>query len=124
MARRLLSLTSLLLLGACATRVVPITNSVDTTHIDYSNASQIQAGQSCQDFVLGIFPVGDDMSLFDAIERAGIRRVTMLEYGVTNHVVFTERCVIVHGDDEAPVAPAPAPAPAPPAVAIPDTTAE
>lgn len=111
-----LLLPILLLASACSVRMVPAVNSVDTTSVDFSDTSAMRKGMSCQDFVFGFIPVGDEMSLFDAVKDARIRRVAAVEYDVTSYVVFAERCLVVYGDDQAPTSPAaPAPPPPPPA---------
>lgn len=124
MTIRTTTLLPLLFAMACSTRMVPAVNSVDTTHIDFSDARNMKDGRSCQDFIFGVIPVGDEMSLFKAIKNANIRRVTAVEYDMTSYVVFAERCIVVHGDDQPPGPPPPAPVVAtpPPAPLTPTAT--
>ena len=100
MKKILLALILVILLGVsgCSLARSPVTNTVDLTKIDFSNAESLQESEACATYILGfIGPIGD-AKIIDAIKSANIKKVYAVDYKSGFYVLFSQSCVVVYGE--------------------------
>ena len=93
----LLVLISFVIIG-CRT-VSPVTNTVDLTSLDFSNARNLREAKMCEIYLLGfIGPIGN-AQIITAIRAYNIKKVYAVDMNYTNAIIFQRRCVIVYGEE-------------------------
>ena len=83
--------------SGCASMVTPVGNIVELDDVDMT--SNFKTGESCAWFLLFnlIGPFGD-MSVVKASHSAGIRKVEIVDYRMTNYLIATQTCAYVYGE--------------------------
>ena len=98
----LLVLISFVIIG-CRT-VSPVTNTVDLTSLDFSNARNLKEAKMCEVYLLGfIGPIGN-AQVITAIRTYNIKKVYSVDYHYINAIIVQKRCVIVYGEEMIPAA--------------------
>lgn len=81
---------------ACMT-VTPVVNSVDLTQVDFSQP--MRRGEACETWVLGLGPFGGTASVVEAVEKAAIATVKVVDYEHRWYVIARQSCIVVHGTE-------------------------
>ena len=93
----LLVLISFVIIG-CRTWS-PVTNTVDLTSLDFSNARNLKEAKMCEIYLLGfIGPIGN-AQVITAIRTYNIKKVYAVDYHYINAIIAQKRCVIVYGEE-------------------------
>ena len=96
----LLVLISFVIIG-CRT-VSPVTNTVDLTSLDFSNARYLKEAKMCEVYLLGfIGPIGN-AQVITAIRTYNIKKVYAVDYHYINAIIAQKRCVMVYGEEMTP----------------------
>lgn len=90
-------LLCILVLGftGCSTTMTPIVNTLDIKTIDFSIT--MKEGKSCQGFIIGFIPIGEDASIVKAAKNGGISKVKLVEHKTNYYPFYCKRCIVVHG---------------------------
>ena len=93
----LLVLISFVIIG-CRT-VSPVTNTVDLTSLDFSNARNLKEAKACEIYLLGfIGPIGN-AQIITAIRVYNIKKVYAVDRYYSDWIIFQKRCVLVYGEE-------------------------
>ena len=93
----LLVLISFVIIG-CRTWS-PVTNTVDLTTLDFSNARNLKEAKACEFYVFGfIGPIGN-AQIITAIRVYNIKKVYAVDRYYTNALIFQKSCIIVYGEE-------------------------
>ena len=98
----LLVLISFVIIG-CRT-VSPVTNTVDLTSLDFSNARNLKEAKMCEVYLLGFIGPFGNAQIITAIRAYNIKKVYAVDMNYTNAIIFQRRCVIVYGEEMIPAA--------------------
>ena len=84
-------------LASCRT-YTPVMNS-NLHEIDFSDIAMYEKGKDCSRKLLGILPIDGNESVINAIKRAKIRNVKVVDRykGIALFTLGTKSCVIVYG---------------------------
>ena len=93
----LLVLISFVIIG-CRT-VSPVTNTVDLTSLDFSNARNLKRAKMCETYLLGFIGPFGNAQIITAIRTYYIKKVYAVDYHYTNAIIAQKRCVIVYGEE-------------------------
>ena len=93
----LLVLISFVIIG-CRT-VSPVTNTVDLTSLDFSNARNLKEAKMCEKTYLGFIGPFGNAKIITAIRTYNIKKVYAFDYHYTNLIIAQKRCVIVYGEE-------------------------
>ena len=98
----LLVLISFVIIG-CYT-VSPVTNTVDLTSLDFSNARNLKEAKMCELYLLGFIGPFGNAQVIAAIRTYNIKKVYAVDYHYINAIIVQKRCVIVYGEEMIPAA--------------------
>ena len=98
----LLVLISFVIIG-CRT-VSPVTNTVDLTSLDFSNARNLKEAKMCEVYLLGFIGPFGNAQVITAIRTYNIKKVYAVDYHYINAIIVQKRCVIVYGEEMIPAA--------------------
>ena len=93
----LLVLISFVIIG-CRT-VSPVTNTVDLTSLDFSNARNLKEAKMCEIFLFGFIGPFGNAQIITAIRAYNIKKVYAVDRHYTNALFVQKRCVIVYGEE-------------------------
>ena len=97
----LLVLISFVIIG-CSIADSPVTNTVDLTSLDFSNARNLTEAKMCEVYLLGfIGPIGN-AQIIKAILKYNIKKVYAVDKYYSNWIIFQKRCVLVYGEEMTP----------------------
>ena len=97
----LLVLISFVIIG-CLT-VSPVTNTVDLTSVDFSNARNFKEAKACEIYLLGFIGPFGNAQIIKAIQENYIKKVYAVDKYFTNYIFFQEKCVVVYGETMTPL---------------------
>ena len=97
MKNSLLVLISFVIIG-CMT-VSPVTNTVDLTSLDFSNARNLTEAKICEYYIFGILGPFGNAQIITAIQAYNIKKVYAVDMTYTNLIIAQKRCVIVYGEE-------------------------
>lgn len=84
-------------LSGCIT-VTPLVNSTDISKLSSNDIRELKTGESCSVYFLGfIGPFGRRGTLSQAIFRARISNVKIVEEEFNHYGIYAERCIKVYG---------------------------
>ena len=98
----LLVLISFVIIG-CRT-YSPVTNTVDLTSLDFSNARNLKEAKMCEVYFLGFIGPFGNAQVITAIRTYNIKKVYSVDYHYINAIIAQKRCVIVYGEEMIPAA--------------------
>jgi hypothetical protein len=94
----LLVLISFVIIG-CRTTVSPVTNTVDLTSLDFSNARNLKEAKMCEKTYLGFIGPFGNAKIITAIRKYNIKKVYAVDIHYTNLIIAQKRCVFVYGEE-------------------------
>jgi len=93
----LIVLISIVIIG-CSTRS-PVTNTVDLTSRDFSNAKNLKEAEACEFYIIGFIGPFGNAQIFNAIKENNIKKVYAVDKYSANYIFVQERCVFVYGEE-------------------------
>ena len=93
----LIVLISIVIIG-CSTRS-PVTNTVDLTSRDFSNAKNLKEAEACEFYIIGFIGPFGNAQIFNAIKENNIKKVYAVDKYSANYIFVQERCVVVYGKE-------------------------
>ncbi|MDD4519339.1 MAG: TRL domain-containing protein [Alphaproteobacteria bacterium] len=87
----------LFLLSGCI-QVTPIANTTNVTDVDFSNVEQFKTGEDCTYFLLGLIGPFGDIQLTEAVRKARISKVKVVDKSFSYYVLFSRSCLHVYGE--------------------------
>ena len=93
----LLVLISIVIVG-CSTAISPVTNTVDLTSRDFSNAKNLKEAEACEFYIIGFIGPFGNAQIFKAIKENDIKKVYAVDKYYANYIFVQERCVFVFGE--------------------------
>ena len=97
----LLVLISFVIIG-CLT-VSPVTNTVDLTSVDFSNARNFKEAKACEFYVFGFIGPFGNAQIIKAIQENNIKKVYAVDRYFANYPIAQERCIFVYGEEMTPL---------------------
>ena len=97
----LLVLISFVIIG-CRTWS-PVTNTVDLTTVDFSNARNFKEAKACEIYLLGFIGPFGNAQIIKAIQENYIKKVYAVDRYYSNYFFVQERCVFVYGEEMTPL---------------------
>ena len=94
----LLVLISFVIIG-CSTAVSPITNTVDLTTVDFSNARNFKEAKACEIYLLGFIGPFGNAQIITAIQDNYIKKVYAVDRYYANYIFIQQTCVFVYGEE-------------------------
>ena len=94
----LLALMSFVIIG-CTYNISPVTNTVDLTSKDFSNAKNLKEVKACEFFFLGILGPFGNAQIFKAIQKNNIKKVYVVEKSHSNFIIVQRNCVFIYGEE-------------------------
>jgi len=85
-----------LFLAACAYGRTPVINTANIDQIDFSQIDSMKRGRDCSWGVLFLGPFGTQ-KVTNAVRRAGISKVEVVDYDIRSWILFARSCVEVYG---------------------------
>ena len=82
----------------CSTRS-PVTNTVDLTSRDFSNAKNLKEAEACEFYIIGFIGPFGNAQIFNAIKENNIKKVYAVDKYSANYIFVQERCVFVYGEE-------------------------
>ena len=83
---------------SCYTRS-PVTNTVDLTSSDFSNAKHLKEAEACEFYIIGFIGPFGNAQIFNAIKENNIKKVYAVHKYSANSIFVQERCVFVYGEE-------------------------
>ena len=93
----LLVLISFVIIG-CSVAVSPVTNTVDLTSIDFSNARKFKEAKACATYILWFIGPFGDAQIIKAIQKSNIRKVYAVDLFSSDYILVQQKCVLVYGE--------------------------
>ena len=93
----LIVLISIVIIG-CSTRS-PVTNTVDLTSRDFSNAKNLKEAEACEFYIIGFIGPFGNAQIFNAIKENNIKKVYAVDKYSANYIFVQKRCVFVYGEE-------------------------
>ena len=93
----LLVLISFVIIG-CRTWS-PVTNTVDLTTVDFSNARNFKEAKACEIYLLGFIGPFGNAQIIKAIQENYIKKVYAVDRYYANYLFVQEICVFVYGEE-------------------------
>ncbi len=80
-------------------RTTPVAqNQLDLTGVDLSALATMRVGKACQEYVLGVWPIGNETaSIATAVAKGNIHEARLIETEVEASVFIRKQCVVVYG---------------------------
>ena len=79
-----------------------LSENTNLKDIDFSNVEKWKRGESCESYLLGLFgplsPGAGGSSVVDAVKKAKVSKVHVVEYSFSWPVVAAKYCTIVYGE--------------------------
>ena len=94
----LLVLISIVIVG-CSTAISPVTNTVDLTSTDFSNAKNFKEAKACEFYFIGFIGPFGNAQIIKAIQESHIKKVYAVDRYYANYIFVQERCVFVYGEE-------------------------
>ncbi len=86
----------LFFVAGCSLAVTPVSNTVDLSQVDFTNAASFKESKACASYLFG-FKLEGNPSVMEAVKSGGIKKVKSVDYQVMDFVVFRKACVVVYG---------------------------
>ena len=93
----LLVLISFVIIG-CRTWS-PVTNTVDLTSVDFSNARNFKEAKACEIYLLGFIGPFGNAQIIKAIQENYIKKVYAVDRYYSNYFFIQQTCVFVYGEE-------------------------
>ena len=81
------------------TTISPVTNTVDLTSTDFSNAKNFKEAKACEFFFIGFIGPFGNAQIIKAIQESHIKKVYAVDRYYANYLFVQERCVFVYGEE-------------------------
>ena len=81
------------------TTISPVTNTVDLTSTDFSNAKNFKEAKACEFFFIGFIGPFGNAQIIKAIQESHIKKVYAVDKYYANYIFVQERCVFVYGEE-------------------------
>ena len=94
----LLVLISFVIIG-CSVAVSPVTNTVNLTDVDFSNARNFKETKAWATYILRFIGPFGDAQIIKAIQENYIKKVYAVDKYFSNWILFQKRCVLVYGEE-------------------------
>ena len=94
----LLVLIGFVIVG-CSTAISPVTNTVDLTSTDFSNAKNFKEAKACEFFFIGFIGPFGNAQIIKAIQESHIKKVYAVDRYYANYIFVQKRCVFVYGEE-------------------------
>ncbi|MFC1659743.1 TRL domain-containing protein [Pseudomonadota bacterium] len=98
--KKIITLTFLLLLGACSIQRTPYSSRwIDVRDYDIGNVSFLKEGKACENYLFWIpLPGKNSSSVVKAMEDARISKLKMIDDKKFITGIWNQRCTIVYGE--------------------------
>tara|TARA_B110000495_G_C22666335_1_gene394098 strand:- start:47 stop:430 length:384 start_codon:yes stop_codon:yes gene_type:complete len=91
-------LISFVIIG-CSIAVSPVTNTVELSSVDFSNAINFTEAKACEIYFLGFIGPFGNAQIIKAIQENNIKKVYAVDTYYSNYFFVQERCVLVYGEE-------------------------
>ena len=81
------------------TTISPVTNTVDLTSTDFSNAKNFKEAKACEFFFIGFIGPFGNAQIIKAIQENSIKKVYAVDRYYANYIFVQKRCVFVYGEE-------------------------
>lgn len=92
------ALVALTALSGCSISRTPLVNTTDIRNVDFSKVDQMKKGSDCSTTFLFILGPFGEQKITKAAKDAKISKVEVVDYDVTNYILFQRMCVEVYGN--------------------------
>ena len=82
--------------------ISPVTNTVDLTSKDFSNAKNFKEVKACNYFLIVILGPFGNAQMFKAIQKNSIKKVFAVEIPHSNFIIVKRNCVSIYGEEMTP----------------------
>ncbi|MBK1727210.1 TRL domain-containing protein [Halorhodospira neutriphila] len=89
------SLAAILLVSGCSTMQPSTSNVVNLEGTDFTQS--MKSNSQCENYILGFIGPFGNKDLPKAASEAGIENIKYVDYSQRYFILFSQRCVTVHG---------------------------